>query len=235
MKKLQDINNLDDMIGNVINADCLEVMKMMPDKSVDLILTDPPYGMSFVSNHRKQKYQEISGDNDLIWLDDFVLQAYRISKDNSAHYVFCSFHNIDIFKSTFQRLFNIKNILVWEKNNTSMGDLKGDFAPKAEFILFMQKGRKTINGKRDPNILRFDRTGNDFHPTQKPVPLFQYLLSKFSNETDLVFDPFIGSGTTALACEQLNRRWIGCEIAEKYCKVADDRVRAYRNQTKLFS
>lgn len=166
----------------LIQGDCLEEMKKIPDESVDLILTDPPYGMSFQSNYRKEKHSKIEGDNNLDWLGDFVKESFRVSKNNTAHYVFCSFHNIDIFKQQFQRFFKIKNILVWEKNNTSMGDLRADFAPKVEFILFIQKGRRTINGKREPNIFRFARTGNKLHPTEKPVDLFEYLLSKFSDE-----------------------------------------------------
>lgn len=168
-------------MNTVIHGDCLEEMKKIPDKTIDMILTDPPYGMSFQSNYRKEKYNKITGDSRLEWIDEFAKQSQRVSKDNTAHYIFCSFHNIDIFKQAFERFFTIKNILVWEKNNTSMGDLKADFAPKIEFILFLQKGRRLINGKRDANIFRFSRTGNKLHPTEKPVDMFEYLLSKFSN------------------------------------------------------
>ena len=182
---------MENFVNKVIQGDCLEVMKGIPDGSIDMILTDPPYGMSFRSNHRKEKHSRIIGDSNLDWIDLFVDESFRVSKDNTAHYVFCSFHNIDIFKQAFQKRFNVKNILVWEKNNTSMGDLKGDFAPKVEFVLFMHKGRRTINGKRDPNIFKFARTGNNLHPTEKPVDMFEYLLSKFSE---------VGGGNTRPIC-----------------------------------
>ena len=213
-----------DFVNKVIQGDCLEVMKDIPDKSIDMILTDPPYGMEFQSNYRKKQYNKITGDNNLDWIEEFVEQSYRVSKDNTAHYIFCSFHNIDIFKQAFQKRFKIKNILVWEKNNTSMGDLTADFAPKIEFILFIQKGRRTINGKRDPNIFKFSRTGNKLHPTEKPVDMFEYLLSKFSNENDTILDPFAGSGTTGVACKNLNRNYILIEKEPEYIDIINKRL-----------
>ena len=209
---------------NLIHGDCLQEMKKIPDGSVDMVLTDPPYGMSFQSNYRKEKYNTIKNDDSLDWMNEFVSQSYRVAKNNTAHYVFCSFHNIDIFKQAFEKKFKIKNILVWEKNNTSMGDLKADFAPKIEFILFLQKGRRLINGKRDPNIFKFARTGNKNHPTEKPVDLNEYLLSKFSDETETVLDPFMGSGTTGVACKNLNRNFIGIELDATYFEIAKKRI-----------
>lgn len=206
--------------------DCLEVMGKLIDEGVkvDCILTDPPYGMGFQSNYRKQKYDKIKNDKELSWVEEFAEKAYTLAKDNTAHYVFCSFHKIDIFKQAFEKYFKIKSILVWEKNNTSMGDLKADFAPKVEFILFLQKGRRFINGKRDPNIFKFARTGNKHHPTEKPVDLIEYLLEKFTDEGQLIIDPFMGSGTTGVACVNTNRRFIGIELDPNYFQIAQQRV-----------
>ena len=105
-----------------------------------------------------------------------------------------------------------------------MGDLKANFAPKIEFILFMQKGRKFINGKRDPNIFKFKRTNNNLHPTQKPLDLMEYLITKFTNENETVIDPFMGSGTTGVACKNLNRNFIGIELDKKYFEIAQKRI-----------
>jgi site-specific DNA-methyltransferase (adenine-specific) len=208
----------------LLHGDCLELMKTIPDGSVDMVLADPPYGMSFQSNHRKEKHNKIVGDNSLEWLNDFTDEIFRALKDNTASYVFCSFHWIDKFKQSLERKFKIKNILVWEKNNTSMGDLRGDFAPKVEFILFIQKGRRLINGKRDPNIFKFSRTGNNFHPTEKPVDLCEYLIGKFSSDDAIILDPFMGSGTTGVACANLGRDFIGIELDEKYFTIAQERI-----------
>lgn len=208
----------------LMKGDCLERMKEIESGSVDMILTDPPYGMDFQSNHRKERYGKIKNDNSLDWLEGFIDEAYRVAADNSAHYFFCSFHHIDKFKQSIEKKFKIKNCLVWEKNNTSMGDLKGDYAPKVEFIIFAHKGRRLINGKRDPNIFRFKRTGNQFHPTQKPIDLLQYMLGKFSDEQSTILDPFMGSGSTGVAAKNLNRNFIGIEMDGKYFEVAKERI-----------
>ncbi len=208
----------------LIQGDCLEVMKGIEDGSVDMILTDPPYGMSFRSNYRKKKYRGIKSDTTLDWLDIFASECFRVAKNNTAHYVFCSFHNIDKFKRAFENQFKVKNILIWEKNNTSMGDLAGDFAPKYEMILFLHKGRRTINGKRDANILKFSKTGNNYHPTQKPVDMCEYLLAKFSDVGNTVLDPFMGSGTVGVACKNLNRDFIGIELDPEYFGIAKKRI-----------
>ena len=210
---------------NLLHGDCFDLLKDIPDESVDMVLTDPPYGMNFQSGHRKSKYEKIKGDSNLDWLDDFVNEIYRVSKPNTAHYVFCSFHHIDKFKQAIERKFKIKNILTWVKNNTSMGDLKGDFAPKTEFIIFFHKGRRLINGKRDPNVLEFKRTRNELHPTQKPVDMTEYLIGKFSDEGDLILDPFMGSGTTGVACLNINRKFIGMELDDDYFKIASGRIK----------
>jgi site-specific DNA-methyltransferase (adenine-specific) len=209
----------------LINGDCLIELKNLKDNSVDMILTDPPYGMSFQSNYRKVKHKKIKNDDCLDWLEDFIKEIYRISKNNTAHYIFCSIHNIDIFKKEIQKMFKIKNILIWKKNNTGMGDLKGSFAPKYEFIIFFHKGRRLINGKRDCDILEFNKTGNKLHPTEKPVDLLEYLIEKFSDKNDLCIDPFMGSGSTGVAAKNLNRNFIGIELDEEYFNISKRRIK----------
>ena len=213
--------NENTMLGQ---GDCLELMKHIPDGSVDMVLTDPPYGMSFVSGFRKVAFNAIANDSSLEWIDDLASELHRITKDDTAHYVFCSYHHIDKFKQAFERHFKIKNILTWVKNNTSMGDLKGDFAPKTEFILFLQKGRCLIRGKRDCNVLQYARTGNELHPTQKPVDMLEFLISKFSDESMVICDPFMGSGSTAVAAKNTNRKFIGIELDQNYFEIAKKRI-----------
>lgn len=209
---------------DLLQGDCLELMKDIPDESVDMILTDPPYGIAFQSGHRTSRYERIKGDQNLDWLDDFVEEIFRVSKNNTAHYMFCSFHHIDVFKQAIQKRFKVKNIITWVKSNTSMGDLKGDFASKTEFIIFFQKGRRLINGKRDSNVFEYNKTRNELHPTQKPVDMTEYMLSKFSDEGNIILDPFMGSGTTGVACKNLNRNFIGIELDDKYFEIAKRRI-----------
>lgn len=225
---------LEDLIGKITCADCLDILKQLPDRCIDLVLTDPPYGMGFVSNYRKEKYQKIENDDDLWWLGDWCEQINRIKKDNAHLYIFCSWHKVDVFKSTIEKYFPIKNILIWQKNNTGMGDLVNDYAPEYEMCLYANPSNKPLNGHRDSNILRYKRTQNNLHPTEKPVDLFSYLISKSSNENDLVLDCFSGSGTTAVACHNLKRRFICIERDREYWKASCERLEQAQRQQTLF-
>lgn len=216
-------------LNKIHNIDCLEFMKTLPDKCIDLVLTDPPYGMEFRSNYRKEKYQAIENDNNLDWLPNFIEEGYRILKDNTHAYFFCSFHNIDIFKQEIAKKFEVKNILVWIKNNTGMGDLEGDYAPQYELCIYARKGNRKLNDGRHSNILQYNRIGNMNHPTEKPLDLFSFLIRKSTSENEIVFDGFLGGGTTALACKMLKRNYIGCEISPEYCKIAEDRIKSISN------
>ena len=207
-------------------GDCLEVMDKLIKQNVkvDAIITDPPYGMDYRSNYRKEKYEKISNDNDLSFLDDFFQKCDKLLKDDTHIYCFCSWHHIDKFKIAFEKYFTLKNVIVWEKNNTSMGDLKGSYAPKHEFILFGHKGRRLRNGKRLPDILQANRTGNKLHPTQKPISLLQIFVEQSSNENEIILDPFMGSGSTGVAALNTNRKFIGIELDGKYFNIAKDRL-----------
>ena len=210
------------------NGDCLEVMKDIKDKSIDLIVTDPPYLIDYQSNYRKNKYKKIKNDikaEELI--SNYFKECYRILKDNTAMYSFCSWHNIDFFKREFEKYFKLKNIIVWNKNNTSMGDLKGSYAPKYEFILFGHKGRKLINGFRYPDVLEAKRTGNKLHPTQKPIDLLEIFIKASSDVGDIVFDGFMGSNSTGIASIKNNRKFIGIELDIDYYNIAKQRIDEY--------
>ena len=208
------------------NGDCLEIMDRLIEEGVkvDCILTDPPYGMNFKSNHRKNKYEKIENDNNLNFLPLLFNKLYKILNDNSHIYCFCSWHNIDKFKIEFEKYFKLKNIIVWEKNNTSMGDLKGSYAPKHEFILYGHKGRRLRNGFRYADIIKAKRTNNKLHPTQKPVDLLELLLKQSTNENEIVLDCFMGSGSTGVACANTGRKFIGIELDNNYFDIASKRI-----------
>jgi len=212
------------MKQEIINEDWQIAIKQIANNSVDLVVTDPPYGMEFQSNFRKTKHKSIQNDDNLDWLGDWVKELKRVCKDEAHLYIFCSWHHIDQFKQQVGALFNVKNILIWEKNNTGMGDLEGDYAPKYEMILFCSNGKKKLNGGRDANILKTKRTQNENHPTEKPINLIKYFIEKSSNKGDLVLDTFGGSCGTAIASRQIERNCICFEIEEDYCKVARERL-----------
>ena len=132
-------------------------------------------------------------------------------------------------------MFKIKNILVWEKNNTGMGDLKGQYAPKYELCIYANKGSKRkLSGSRDADIIKSKRTINKLHPTQKPVALMEYLIKTYTNENETVLDFTMGSGTTGVACVNTNRNFIGIEKDEKYFEIAENRIKqAVNNKESL--
>lgn len=212
------------MKQEIINEDWQVAIKNIRDNSVDLVVTDPPYGMSFQSNRRKELHKIIQNDDNLDWLGEWVKELKRVCKDEAHLYIFCSWHHIDQFKQQVGALFNVKNILIWEKNNHGSGDLLGDYAPKYEMILFCSNGKKKLNGGRDANILKTKRTQNENHPTEKPINLIKYFIQKSSNKGDLVIDTFGGSCGVAIASRQLERNCVCIEVEEDYCKVAKERL-----------
>ncbi len=216
-----------DIMNKIHHIDCLEFMKTIPDNYFDLVLTDPPYGMEFVCNFREShnKHKAIKNDNNLKWLPELLLQLNRITDDTAHLYIFCSWHNIDVFKREVQNAgMKVKNILIWHKGGGGMGDLFGDYLPEYEMCLFINKG-KPLQGKRDGNVLKGQKDGvNNYHPTQKPLKLFEYLLKKSTSNNSRIFDPFMGGGTTAIACKSLGLDWCGCELEADYVEIANKRL-----------
>jgi len=168
-------------------------------------------------------------------LPEFISQTSRILKSHGNLYVFCSWHNVDIFKVELSKFFSIRNMLVWDKGGQGMGDLKTTYGCVYELCFFANTKTSELNGKRNSDVIRFSsthRTGNVYHPTQKPTSLMGFLIEKSSKEGDVVFDSFLGSGTTAVSCKELNRKYIGIEINPEYCKIAEKRI--FNTQGSLF-
>ena len=112
------------------------------------------------------------------------------------------------------------------KNNHGSGDLKAGYAPKYEFILYAHKGRSLFRDKRIADVIDCSKVSSKdlMHPTEKPIELLKLFIKNNSDEGGLVFDGFVGSGTTGVACKELGRNFIGCELDENYYKIANDRI-----------
>ena len=221
------------MSYKLYQGDCLEIMGGIKDKSVDLIVTDPPYLMDYQSNRRKKedRFDKIKNDKgNYMLIQDYLEECHRIMKDNTAIYCFCSWHNIDFFKNEFEKYFKLKNILVWNKNNHGTGDLKGSYAPKHEFILFGHKGRTLLREKRIADVIDCPKISSNklTHPTEKPQDLLEIFIKQSSDEGSIIFDGFMGTGSCGIAAKKLNRNFIGIELDEKYFNIAKNRLENIR-------
>ena len=213
-------------IGNatLYHADCMDILPTL-DK-VDAVVTDPPYGMAFQSNHYKREGKWASG-HDAIHGDDnadLLVMACGI-KANHSSYIFGRWENIGNIPAP-------KSIITWVKNNHGMGDLRHEHARKTELIFFYPGKGHQWPTKRPTDVVKHARTGNKLHPTEKPVSLMEDVVGWTSGA---VLDPFMGSGTTGVACMNLGREFIGIEKEKKYFDIACERIEAAQSQQRLFA
>jgi site-specific DNA-methyltransferase (adenine-specific) len=207
------------------NGDCLELMKDIPDGSVDLVLTDPPYGINLTPQRQNGKFKDtkVLNDETLDWLPCWCKEIERVSKNIVA--VFCGWQQVDKIKIELEKHFIIKNILVWDKDWFGMGN---NYRPNYEMIILACKKNFTIPSKNKSNILKYRRIAPTKlnHSCEKPIPLLVDLIEELSVENDIVLDPFMGSGTTGVACVNTGRNFIGIELDEGYFDIAQERIEA---------
>ncbi|MBI5059441.1 site-specific DNA-methyltransferase [candidate division KSB1 bacterium] len=192
-----------------ICGDCFELLHEVPDECIDLVLTDPPYGIDYQSNRRvaREKLPKFQNDGDLRWVDGWVEQMHRVLKPDTHFYCFTRFDMYPTFYRSISRLFKVKNCLIWAKNNHGSGDLNGSFAPQHEMIIFAAKGTRHLNGPREGDLLDCENvpSAHRLHATQKPVKLLRQLIEKSSDPHGIVLDPFAGTGSTGFACLDTKR------------------------------
>ena len=217
---MENIMNLKDYeyycteLGVLYHGDCLEILPLIG--KVDLVLTDPPYGIEYKSNHYKNgnPFEKIVGDKH--YPIEMVSETMKIT--NKACFFFCRWDNLIQMPVP-------KSFIVWHKNNWSAGDLKHEYGRMWEGIAFWPQESHEFNN-RLPDVLDCPRiSANKLkHPTEKPVDLLVRLIG--ANKGDLILDPFCGSGTTCVAAKMLGRNYIGIDISEEYCQIARDRIKA---------
>lgn len=206
----------------LINDRYENIINKLPDESVDLIIIDPPYGTAFKGNRYKNIDHNtlFNDDPDLMFLSNIGKEFNRILKDDRHAYVFTRWDTYPAMASFFEPL-SLLNLLVWDKDDGGhgMGDLK-NYAPRHELIMMFSKGRRELNGKRHPNVIRQQDvrfTGErKVHPTQKPRALMEFLIEKSSNPGEIVADFFGGVYPVPRAAMSLFRRSIGVELSTKF-------------------
>ena len=204
----------------------------MQDNSIDLILTDPPYKcISGGKPHKKGQPSGMLSKNDgkifnhnninpKVWIPEM----YRVLKDNSQCYIMVNTLNMENYLRICRETgFKLHNILSWKKSNCTPSRW---YMKNCEFTLFLRKGKaKTINNVGSKMIHEFPNIiGNKLHPTEKPVELMKYYIENSSNVGDIVFDPFMGVGSTGVAANELDRDFIGIEIDKEYYDIAKERL-----------
>lgn len=230
---------------NLICGECIEELKHIKDESIDLLITDPPYrttsrGNAGNSGGMLQKDINKKGQvflHNSIDCTEYAPEFYRILKDGSHCYVMTNHVNLIHMLNTFTDCgFHFIKSLIWNKGNKIMGQF---YMSQYEYILFFRKGKGIkINNCGTSDILSVQNTkskgsdGKNLHDTEKPVELMQILVENSSKENDTVIDPFMGIGSTGLACANSNRKFIGIELDNKYYNIAKVRLDELLNQKK---
>lgn len=209
MSKIKQYTN------KILNADSLNIIDKLPLESIDLIISDPPYGQNLSYGIKKIK---IKNDNNLKWLFSFAYNAFRILKPNSFCILFWQWRTyIDLVDTMKKAGFSIKTIAIWNKIGPGLG--KG-ITEQYELIIFFRKGHAKCKRFRG-NIFSYPKIcRNSKHPHQKPIELIKEILNLVSKKRDFVLDPFLGVGSTVIACHETQRNYLGIEVNKKFYEIA---------------
>lgn len=224
----------------VLNSDSRDVIKRIPDNSIDLILTDPPYNLGQHSTGNIPLPGRSAMNNDVAewdmidfnpeeWADEFV----RILKPTGNLFIFTSYNQIGRWYSCLDHKFDTSNFMIWHKTNPAPKIFKAGFLNSCEMIFTCWNKKHTWNFISQAEMHNFietpicmqpERLREPKHPAQKPVSVLKKVIKIASNENDIVFDPFMGVGSVGVAALYLNRKYIGVEIDEKYFVAAKKRI-----------
>ena len=231
-------------LNKVYNMDCLDLMREMVIQNikVDCVITDPPYLIDYKTSRRQDKKNKfcnaILNDNNPELVSEFIKLAYFILKDNAPIYCFCNSDKVEFFKKEFSRVgFTIKNIIIWVKNSWTAGDLYAQYGKQYEMIIYANKGRAPFKiDKRLTDVWYSDRVvgTEQVHQNQKPLNLITKILGIHTSKNDLIFDGFMGSFTTAVACHRLKRKFIGAELDKEYFDKGSKRLEQEMAQLSIF-
>ena len=232
-------------LNTIYNEDCLVGMKRIPDESVDLVVTDPPYkiigGGDSKSRYATSGMLNRSGKNVIngklfnhneTAFSTWVPEVYRVLKESTHFYVMTNDKNMhELMDACVASGFQLVNILIWKKNNVTPNKF---YMKNCEFILLYRKGgQRWINDMGTKHMLEVDNIRNKKHPTEKPVELMETLVLNSSNVGEVVLDPFLGAGSTILAAKWNDRQYIGFELDEDYYNIAQDRIKNHTEQLSL--
>lgn len=226
----------------IFHGDCRDVLPTLAAGSVDLVLTDPPYGVNWQSGRKNgNKFLNIAGDDGSLGLTDILIEAIRPLPASAHLYVFGPADMREDYVDWSRLDVSALTPLVWDKGMMGLGNIEIPWGLAHETIWFAVRSRPnekhsgkgaTVARMRRASVLRFNRLSGDHqvnrHPTEKPIMLLRELIEASSQFSDVVLDPFMGSGSTLVAAQLEGRRAIGIEIDENYCRIAAERLAQQR-------
>ncbi len=225
---------------DIQQQDCIAFLQSLATQSVDLIVTDPAYsGM----NNRLQlgrgkiigQYKD-KGQTDAKWFHEFedtienytvfLNECQRVLKKTTGHlYIMFDSYSLLTLAPLVRDYFDVKNLITWDKINIGMGHY---FRRRHEFIVFATNGNnRKLRRRNIPDVWRFKRVHQAPYPTQKPVEVFQAMIFASAEPGYIVCDPFVGSGSSAIAAIKNKCHFLGCDVAEKAITITQDRIRHY--------
>lgn len=234
-KNVPNHSRLSDAV-TIYKADCLDFLRSLDPESVDIIVTDPAYSgmnnkMQFGNGRIVGKYQATNNEkwfpeftDDADTFRSFLKECHRVLRDDRHIYLMIDSFSLLTLGHIVREVFNMKNILVWDKVNIGMGH---HFRRRHEFILFASKGSRKLNSRSIPDVWRIKRIAKAKYPTQKPVEVFDSMLAGSIERGHTVCDPFLGSGSAAIAALKAGCKFVGADISDKACQVSVDRITEY--------
>jgi len=209
--------------NKIIGGDCLQIMKSIPKNSIDLILTDPPYGDNVAYGTTNKSI--LNNENPLINCLALV-ECYRLLKKNKSMYIFTNWKHYPFLTEFIIRYtkFKIRHLIIWKKHNFGLG---WAFRHQYEMILVIEKGKPKYNLKDFSDVQNASHINHNqqSHPHEKPIDLISKMIEHSSKEGDLILDPFCGSGAICKAAMIKNRKFIGIELEKKWVEMAKNRTK----------
>lgn len=241
-----DVDNINKFM--LINGDCFEALKKIPDSSIDLILTDPPYNIAKYSTGNIKFDWRSDINNDLAEWDlnelepkSLVSEFKRVLSPKGNIFIFCSYNLIGEYHKAFDPEFDTFQFMVWHKTNPVPNFRKSSFLNSCELIVSCWNKGHTWNFTNQKDMHNFiesgicmgkerikDENGKNIHPTQKPVSVLKKIIEIASNKNDIVLDCFNGVGSTGDAALSLDRRYIGVEIDRQYFHETKKRLSKFK-------
>ena len=211
------------MCYRLYKGDCLELMKSIPDGSIDMILCDLPYGEVNRKSSGLRNLDKSVADNCSIDFEKLISEYKRTLK-NGTVYLFCGTKQISLLTELLQNNGFSTRLGLWEKSNPS--PMNGDkvWLSGAEFCVIGRQAKATFNRHCEKPIWKYPCGRNKFHPTQKPTEMLEYLIESSTNPGETVLDNCMGSGSTGVACANTGRRFIGMEMDDNYFSKASERI-----------